>query len=168
MVTNLERLSKISTKIIEKILIVLGLILVFVNFIQIIGRCVFFYSLPWSEELSVWIFVVLIFLSLGLIVKDRSEVSIELISLKKTMPRYFQELIQHFISLFGIAMLFLSTVFLTKNAFQFNQTTPTLEISYALTYSLMAIGFFLALFEKIILIIHTCLKMKEAGGGTEV
>lgn len=60
----------------------LGLMLavvVILIFVGVITRYVFFYSIPWSEELSRYLFVWMIFLGAGFSVRDQSEMKVDIL-----------------------------------------------------------------------------------------
>lgn len=135
-------LSKLYRGIQNGILILTTIILAFmiaIIFLQVITRYVFFYSLPWSEELSRYLFVWMIFLGGNLAVRDNLQIRIDVLDHYvhgngKKILRIFQHLCS-----FIIAMILIYSSFkMVKNGFR--QTSPAMQIPMALVYLGIPVG----------------------------
>lgn len=132
----------------EALLIILLIILTCSSGIQVIMRYVFNNSLVWSEEISKYAFIWSGFLSIGYCI--RKGLSIKIDALIQLLPQFLQKLF------FGIGMAVLLALFiiLTKasllivtQAIASGQTSPALHIPMGYIYCGPVIGFLLAIFR---------------------
>ena len=79
---QINRFNRKVQKIIEAILCIASVIMLAVNLAQVIFRYVFHASILWSEELSTYLYVWIIFFSLYAACRERNELNIAVISLK--------------------------------------------------------------------------------------
>lgn len=131
------------------LLVVLVAALLLINIAQITGRFVFFYSLPWSEETSIYIFIWLIFLGGSIGIRDDSELRLEIIQPKNPAAAARLRMAQDLVSAVIIAVLLVSSVMFMRNALRFRQLSSSLQISMAYIYMVIPIGYALMLLEKI-------------------
>lgn len=134
--------SKIYRGVQNGILILTTIILavmITVIFVQVITRYVFFYSLPWSEELSRYLFVWMIFLGVNLAVRDDLQIRIDVLDhyvhgRGKKALRIFQHVCS-----FAIAMILIYSSFkMVENGFR--QTSPAMQIPMAFVYLGIPVG----------------------------
>lgn len=114
-----------------------------VIFIQTTTRYVIFYSIPWSEELSRYLYVSLTLLGLNLAITKRQLVRIDIIdNYVKGNTKKALFVIRGLLSLLISAIFFYSS-FGMIDVSQY-QTSPALEISMQIMYSILGIGFLLS------------------------
>lgn len=117
-------------------------------FIQVIARYIFSYSIPWSEELSRFLFVYLIFVTLTVIIQKKMLIRIDLLdTFLKGKAKKFAQILVNILSIFILSVMVFS-------GYQFVQvgvisTSPGLGISLAVVYIIMPIGYLLAIIETV-------------------
>ncbi len=85
MTEKMEQIYKINLKIekvIDVFLCIASVVMLAVNLAQVIFRYVFHASILWSEELSTYLYVWIILLSLYAAARERNELNIAIISFK--------------------------------------------------------------------------------------
>ncbi len=114
-----------------------------VIFVQTATRYVVFYSIPWSEELSRYLYVTLTLLGLNLAVTSKQLVRIDIIDHKisKNALKYLN-LIRELMTLI-ITVLFFYSSFGMIDVSQY-QSSPALGISMQIMYTVLGIGFLLS------------------------
>lgn len=144
-------LKSINNKIREINLAVTSIILVIMVCavsLQIITRYVFFYSLPWTEELSRYMFAWLIFLGASIGVGEGIEIRIDFVeSILKRNSRKALNIFQDLVS-FGVSVVFfISSLQIIKlGAYQLS---PALQIKMSYVYICIPIGMILVGYELI-------------------
>lgn len=144
----LDRLCLILNKIITFVVLALVAIITVINVAQIIGRYAFFYSLPWSEELSIYIFFWLIMLGGVYCVRDDVELRIDVLNPKNPKTARALKIVQESLSLFIIAVFFLSSLMHVRHAMNFRQLSSSMQFSMAFVYMIIPVGFLLMALEK--------------------
>lgn len=140
------------------ITIILGLMMI-VILAQTITRYVFFYSLPWSEELSRYLFVWMIMLGVNIGIRDNMQVKIDIIDRMFTgNVQKIISVVQYLISLFVSGMFFYSTLQLMEIGAR--QLSPALQLPMNLVYMCLPIGLGIAVLE-IVRKIFQAIKGKE-------
>ena len=112
-------LSKISDTLYKVQFILLEVtvaVLVIINALQVAGRYFFRYSLPWSEQLSLVLFLVLIMLGGSLAMRTDTEIKITLVHLKNERVNVIMAAVMDFVSLITIVLLLISSMLLTRQA----------------------------------------------------
>ena len=159
----MDTILKAFEKIQELIKILIGFVLILIICIillQTFTRYVIFYSLPWSEELSRYLFTFLIMIGFNIGISENMTVRIDLIDgfLKgkvKTVIEFFRQIIALVVSCFFVY----STFDMIKiGAFQ---KSPAMRIPMQFIYIMMAIGFALAVISIITVLIKMCKKTME-------
>ncbi len=136
------------------------LVTIVIIFIQVVTRYVFFYSLPWSEELTRYLFIWFVYLSLSVTVRDNLSIRIDLLDqLLKGKAKKVVHLIVDILS-FAIVVVFIYSSF---KLFQmgFRSKTPAMRIPFYVIYAVMPVGYFLTAVELFIRIVNR-IKGKEA------
>lgn len=128
----------------DKISVVLIVILSCITFIQVLFRFVFNLPLDWSEEVSRFSYIILVYLSASIAVRDNSMIKIELLELLigekiKAVRDRCVELICAGFSFF----ISYQTIYMIKNAFVVDQLSPALEIPMSFMYGIELLMFFL-------------------------
>ncbi len=133
---------------------------IIIIFVQVVTRYVFFYSLPWSEELTRYLFIWFVFLSLSVTVRDNLSIRIDLLDqLLKGNAKKIVHLIVDILS-FLIVLVF---VYSSYKLFQMGlrSRTPAMRIPFYAIYAIMPVGYLLTAVELLIRII-TRITGKEA------
>lgn len=114
-----------------------------VIFVQTATRYVVFYSIPWSEEVSRYLYVTLTLLGLNLAMTSKSLVRIDIIDHKISKGAL------KYLNLFREALTVIITVLFFYSSFgmidvsQF-QSSPALGMSMQIMYSILGLGFLLS------------------------
>lgn len=140
----------------EKSLItILMVIMVVLIFLQVFTRYVLGDAMTWSEEASRYLFIWLIFLSIGIGFTEKSHISIDII--KDRLPAMGQKILNQFV----YVILFLVMVYFTYQGFLladnmmgFGQKSATMQIPMWIVYVSLPIGFLFASLRLIQSSIH--------------
>jgi len=155
-------------KLIEFLLFMGFTVMVIIVVAQIITRFVFFYSLPWSEEASRYLFAWIIFLGVSFGVKEDSQISIDLIDsfIKGKSGRKVLAAFQYIIQLIACSvMLYQSALFVTAGGA--GQRSPAMHLPMTYVYMCLVVGFALLLLELIIKLGYLLFSKKSIEGGVE-
>lgn len=153
MIKTRSVLEKVSSSIyaLEKwILIISIVVMVSINFIQVVSRYLFKSSFPWCEQLSVVLFMLMILLGGNIAIKTDSEIKIEVIKFKNKKKDQIYRLFSDIIGIFTIVCLLIGSVNLVKQSMVYSQALATLPLKYYHLYLLLVIGFSLMLLDKVI------------------
>jgi TRAP-type C4-dicarboxylate transport system permease small subunit len=131
-----------------------------VIFLQTFTRYVVFYSLPWSEELSRYMFVALVCLGINVGVTRDLMIRIDNIDYK------LSERMKHWFAVGRLTVELTVSVFLLVSSFDIIrigrfQKSPAMQIPMHYLYSVMAVGFGLAILAILLKLAETVAK-KEA------
>ena len=148
MLRFLTELNNTIQKALQAILIVISSVLLAVNIAQIVGRNLFFYSLPWSEQLSTALFIWSIFLGIHLVIQEDGELKIEVLHFRSPQKQLGLEIIQDFFSLVMIGIFLVSSVLFFKNSIVFPQKVSSMPINMYVIYSVMPVSFLLIALQK--------------------
>ncbi len=151
----LDRLCRALNRAVTVLVLVLVAVIVAVNVAQIFGRFVLFYSLPWSEELSIYIFFWLIMLGGVYCVRDDTELRIDILKPKNPGTARLLKVIQDSLSLIVIAAFFASSLLHFRHAVNFRQLSSSMQFSMAYVYLIIPIGFLLMWLEKALVLART-------------
>lgn len=133
-------LQDVASNIIAICMVVMMLVI----FVQTVTRYVIFYSLPWSEELSRYLYVTLTLLGLNLAVTKGQLVRIDIIDMYvKGYSKLCLEIFRNILSI-CISGVFFYSSFGMIDVSQY-QTSPAMGISMQIMYSILGCGFALAL-----------------------
>ena len=147
-VKALTVLSDWIQKILQVFLLILGTLLTLVNIAQIAGRDLFFYSLPWSEQFSTWLFVWIVFLGYHLVIKKDTELTIDAIHFKNRKAQLGLEIARDLLSLVMILFFFFASVQFEKNALRFPQKLSSMPVNMYVLYAVMPVSFLLMALQK--------------------
>lgn len=116
--------------------------------IQVFMRYVMGQSLAWSEELTRYMFVWIIFLGVNLGIKDNTQMKIDVVDVYiKGKPMKILYLIRHLASLVVVVACLISSMILIRNGLR--AISPTLRVPMWYAYIAFPIGFVLSILELI-------------------
>lgn len=160
----LASVLKTAQAVVRNIIGVALSIIMVVILVQTFTRYVIFHSLPWSEELSRYLFVFLVLVGANVGVTDNMMVSIDIIDnfmskgLKKVFT-YLRLIVGVIVNIF----FFYSTFdMITIGKFQ---VSPAMQIPMSYMYMILAAGFFLEIIAVLAKIGQTYIESKEGGEG---
>lgn len=130
------------------ILAILATVIVVVNVSGVFARYIFHSGISWSQEVSIAIFMTMIFLGANIAMKTDSEIRIDLVKINSPKGQLIFSTVIDIICLALLGFLFVSSVASVINAIHKPQMLSTVKISYTVIYSVMPVGFFLMFFDK--------------------
>lgn len=147
----------------QKVLILIAVVIMLaVNGAQVFCRYVVHSSLPWSEQLSLLMYLVLVMLGANLAVKSESETKIDIIMPKDPKHAAALKVVCDILSVIAVVAFLKSAIALVIHTSQFPNIYSSLKISYNFCYVWLVIGFILILIDKIInLIKNICILKGE-------
>ena len=136
-------------RVIDVILFTILATMVIIVSVQIFTRFVLFYSLPWSEELSRYLFAYLILLGACVGVRENNQIVIDVIDNfvtgnKARVLTIFQILVQ----IVAVVILFYCSLMLIKVGAR--QVSPAMGLKMSYIYMCFPIGFILILLELMV------------------
>lgn len=161
----MEKIIHYYKKLQNMVNVIIGIALIatmFVILAQTFTRYVIFYSLPWSEELSRYLFVLLILFGINIGISQNMMVRIDLIdNFVKGKAKLVLDIVRDLICLAVSGFFLYSTLGMIKIG-QF-QRSPAMQIPMNYLYIILFIGFLLA-FISVLLGICERLFLKKEGG----
>ena len=148
MIAVLDHISDFIQRILQFLLAVMSVVLLVVNIAQICGRYLFFYSLPWSEELSTYLFIWVIFLGVHLIIRENAELRIDAITFSNYRRQQALELLRDILSWVAILFFFVGSLQMMRNAIAFPQRAASLPVNTYVIYAVMPVGYLLMGLQK--------------------
>lgn len=131
------------------ILITLCVAVTAINIAQISGRYIFFYSIPWSEQLSVALFIIIIFFGQNIATKNDNEIRIDLFQLRNNDVKKAMLVLSDLLCLIAVSVLFVSSIMLVQNALRFQQVISSMNLPYFYIFSIIPVGFALIFFSRL-------------------
>lgn len=129
---------------------IMMIVMVVLIFVQVFTRYVLSDSLGWTEEASRYLFIWLIFLSIGIAFVDKKHISIDI--LLDILPAFAQKIILqigYLILMVLSVFLFMQGMELVENLQQFSQKSSTLQIPMWIIYLSLPVGFGIAFLRLI-------------------
>jgi TRAP-type C4-dicarboxylate transport system permease small subunit len=124
-------------------------IVIVLIFINVICRYVTHYSIPWCEEATRYMFVLVIFFTLNIMVEQGSALRVDIIdNYVKGTGRVILSLIQTVLTVIALGIFTVSGISLMQVGM--TSVSPAMHIPMYLVYAIMPIGYFLALIEVIV------------------
>jgi TRAP-type C4-dicarboxylate transport system permease small subunit len=150
-------------KIISAVIGIIMMLIMIIVFVQTFTRYVIFYSIPWSEEASRYLFVALILLGTNLAITQNQMVSIDLIdSFLSEGTKKKLEVIRQFLSLAISATFFYSSFgMLEIGGFQMS---PAMRLPMNIMYGIVSLGFGLMVIAVILQMLDRCFTQNPQGG----
>ena len=140
-------------KIQKYTLIVLCILVTAINISQIMGRYLFFYSIPWSEQVSVILFVFIIFLGQSLATMKDNEIRIDVFVVPGYRVGDFLLILSDVICLIVLVFLFFSATGLVGNALRFPQVVSSINLPYYFVFAVIPFGFFLIFITRLLVLV---------------
>ncbi|WP_049693743.1 TRAP transporter small permease [Planococcus versutus] len=135
----------------EKVLVTISMaLMVILIFVQVFTRYIMGDALSWTEEASRYLFIWLIFLSIGISFIEKKHISIDIIS--DRLPKKAQIILQQSIFLILIALsvfLLIGGWDLVEQMQTFKQKSATLQVPMWIVYLSLPIGFLFAILRLI-------------------
>jgi len=141
---KLERVLFSAQKV---LLLIMVVVIVGINVAQVAGRYLFHFSLPWSEQLSIVLFIGLILLGGNLAVKTDSEIKIDL-RFKDPAKQRVLDVVRDVFSLVAMIIFFISSIMMVRHALTYMQIISSLKLNYAYVFMVMPVGFGLMILDK--------------------
>lgn len=131
--------------------------------VQTLTRYVIFYSLPWSEELSRYLFIFIVMIGLNLAITDNMLINIDLLD-RALEGKPFGKIIE----LVRLIIAFAVSVIIAYNCQKLFfigsiQRSPAMEIPMIIMYGIIFAGYIFAAIALIFKIIETIKKVPEKG-----
>ncbi len=139
------------------------ILMVFVVLLQTFTRFVIFYSLPWSEEASRYLFVIMIVSGFNVAIYNGDMIRISVID--NYIHGRMKKIIDYIKLIISMNVIFI----FSYCAYKFiqlgiYQLSPAMQIPLAIIYFIMFVGFLLSFFAVIINGYETMFKVKNIGG----
>lgn len=145
MLKLLRIIDKIFSKFCELCAVFFGTIMIFAAFYQVVMRFIFNNPPSWSEAVCRYSMVWFSFSAAGWGVKKFSHVRVDI--LLNALPERGQVILQKFVDVITIVFCaLLGYSGLLKVMLQWNQTTPTLPLSYGMIYLAVPVYAVIAIF----------------------
>ena len=157
---KIDRINETLQIFIDVLLGVASMVMLAVNLAQVLYRYAFHASILWSEELSTYLYVWIIMLSLYAACHDRNELNIGVISFKSEKASAVLNMVREICGLITVVALFIGSCIMIKNAFAFPQKTASLKIITAYLYFCMPISFALLAWLKTVNIAKDVMALK--------
>lgn len=159
----MQGVKKVFSKVQKVNTFVIGLALlaiILVVFLQTFCRFVIFRSLPWSEELSRYLFVAVIVLGVNLAITKHMFVRIEIIdNYLKGAAAAVMNLARRFVMIFvNIVFVYSSYELIIIGGYQ---TSPAMRLPMSLLYGIIFIGFILNVIASLIDLYDTYVAVGE-------
>ena len=119
------------------------IVMMTVIFVQTATRYLVFYSIPWSEELSRYLYVTLTLLGMNLAISSKQLVRIDIID------NYLKPEYDRWLNVFRCVLALIITVVFFYSSFGMmatsaSQSSPAMGISMQIMYAVLGIGFLLS------------------------
>lgn len=143
-------INKIDKHFEQSLLVVLFTTMVVVLFTQVVMRAVFNNSLAWSEELTRYCFIYLVFIGISYAVKKRRHLNLTIfINILNNKGKKTLNLFSDLLFLLFAVFILSYGVGLTIDTFKFEQITPSLGIPMGVIYAGVPIGMALTIIRLI-------------------
>lgn len=150
LISTLDKINAVIFKIQKMIFIIVVAFVVVIDTAQVFGRYVFKFSIPWSDQVSLLIFCIIIMLGGNIAIKDNAEVKVTLIHFKDEKKQLVFDLVGDVVSMFTISFFVASTWLLIMQASTFKKVISSIQLDYKYVYLIVLLGFVIMLFEKVI------------------
>jgi len=146
----------------QKVLIAAGVLwMVIINGAQVFCRFVLHASIPWSEQVSIMCFFILIMLGGNLAIRSDTETRIEILRFKSEKANIIIRLISDLVCIVALAIFFYSSILLVKQTARFPQYLSSIMLNYVYIYLWLLVGFGLMIFDKIINVVKGLCRLLE-------
>ena len=111
-------------------------------------KSIIFYSLPWSEQLSTWLFIWTIFLGYHLVIKKDAELTIDAIHFKNHTAQLLLEILRDLLSLVMIVVFLIASIQFLQNSMKYPQKLSSMPVNMYVIYMVMPVSFALMAIQK--------------------
>lgn len=158
-----KKIEKVFEKVQNVLLVLTGIALALmmsVIMLQTLTRYVIFYSLPWSEELSRYLFVFVIMIGLTLAIKQDMLISIDLIDriLPKKIDKYVDAVRKILALVVSVIIVICCTRLYTIGTIQ---KSPAMGIPMIIMYGTIFISYIFAAITMVFKIIDTLIEANK-------
>ncbi len=157
----LERISNGIYLTQKCVLLFLVSAITLINLAQIMGRYVFHFSLPWSEQLSVLLFIIIIMLGGSIAIRSDTEIKIAILKFKNPKVQQWFSIVVDSISLVTIVVFVCASVSFFEHSLKYRQLVSSMQISYSYVFFFLPAGFALMGIEKLFNIIRKIISLKK-------
>lgn len=122
------------------------IVMVIFIFLQVFTRYVLGDAMSWTEEASRYLFIWLIFMSIGIAFVEKRHIAIDVVMdhLPKMLQRVLQQIV--YLMMIGLSIFLLIQGYLLVDQMQtFNQKSATLQIPMWMVYTALPVGFLFAI-----------------------
>lgn len=144
-VETMKYVLKVINNLERGLITIMMMIMVILIFTQVFTRYILSNSLGWTEEASRYLFIWLIFMSIGIAFVDKKHISIDIVL--DILPEKFKKVILQlsYIILMGLSIfLFIQGMELISTLQEFSQKSSSLQIPMWLVYLALPVGFLIA------------------------
>jgi TRAP-type C4-dicarboxylate transport system permease small subunit len=138
----MQWIRKLDQNFEEVLAVILFTLMVVLTFSQVLSRFVFDVSLAWSEELSRYTFIWLVYISAAMAVKHRRHIRVEIA--EKLLPRKVSKWVGFVSDLAWLAFtlyLVVAGADVASHILSMGQTSPAVQLSMGVVYLIIPIGF---------------------------
>jgi TRAP-type transport system small permease protein len=161
-VSFIDKINKAVKYIVSAMFIILAVLVV----LQVITRFVIDYPLSWSEEISRYLMIYIVFFGAALAMRNKEHIAIDfLVEIVSAKRKKVLNSVILWISLIFAAILFYYGSALTLTVV--NQATPTLQFSMSWAYAAIPLGSLLLLLNTIAVMIEDKQGKTIEGGGAQ-
>ncbi len=158
---TLERISNGIYSLQKGALLFLVSAITLINLAQIAGRYLFHFSLPWSEQLSVLLFIVIIMLGGSIAIRNDSEIKIAILKFKNPRTQQYFSIAVDLISLITIIFFVYASVGFFTHSLKYRQLVSSMQISYSYVFFFLPAGFALMGVEKLFHLIRKIIALQS-------
>lgn len=146
---NYKKVQEVITSLIGIILSIMMLVIL----AQTLSRYVFTFSLPWSEELTRYLFVALVVLGVNISISTDVMVRIDIIDTKLSpKARYVLDEIRNYIAIVVSVFFLVSTIYLVRiGVFQ---VSPSLHLPMSIIYGVVLLGYIFSIISLVLKIVE--------------
>lgn len=145
------------------IIMTLMIMLILLGTLQILFRFLLNFSLSWTEELTRYFFVLMVYTGASLALKQRKHVKVDILEnmLSKTGRKYLYA-INDCILIILLIWIGFAGLKICYSTWEMEQLSPAMELPMYLVYTIIPVTFFLGAFRGVQVFIEN-LKNKERG-----
>ncbi len=139
------------------------LLLVFMGILQILFRFIVNFSLSWTEELSRYLFILMIYTGASLALKKKKHVKVELVDIyfKKNNIKKWITIFNNFVMLYLLIAVGYAGLKISITTFEMEQLSPALGIPMYIIYGIIPITFLFGVYRAFQVLIHEIKGVKE-------
>lgn len=164
----LKQLNRITDSIFsfqKWFLLLLVSLMTIINVAQVIGRYVFHFSIPWSEQVSVILFIYIIMIGANIAVKTDTEIKIAILNFKDRKKQAILGIIIDIFSIGAVIFFMISAIGLVMHSLHFKQVVSSIQLNYVFVFLILPIGFLLIVMDKFVNLLRKIVFVLDHGKG---